>query len=97
MRVSLSVEAQADADAAADLYIGEGAFRAAVDFVDTLERAFALLRRFPAAGAETLRGTRALVLHKFPYSLIYRLDGEEIRIIAVAHHSRRPKYWRKRR
>ena len=29
----------------------------------------------------------------FPYSLVYTVSGDEIRILAVAHHSRRPGYW----
>ncbi|HEX4953384.1 MAG TPA: hypothetical protein VF017_08330 [Thermoanaerobaculia bacterium] len=39
---------------------------------------------------------RRLVLNRFPYSLFYTADSEEIRIFAVAHHSRRPGYWRHR-
>jgi hypothetical protein len=32
----------------------------------------------------------------FPYRLIYRVEGEEIRIYAVAHVRRKPGYWRRR-
>jgi len=38
-----------------------------------------------------------MALTRFPYSLIYTESGDEIRILAVAHHSRRPGYWRGRR
>ena len=34
---------------------------------------------------------------KFPFSLIYSVEGSLIWIIAVAHQSRRPGYWRKRK
>jgi hypothetical protein len=37
MRVSLSNEAQGDADVAVDWYIGESAFIAASDFADVLD------------------------------------------------------------
>ncbi|MEK7436741.1 MAG: type II toxin-antitoxin system RelE/ParE family toxin [Pseudomonadota bacterium] len=97
MRVSLSNEAQGDADAAVNWYIGEGAFIAADDFVDELDQALALLDRFPELGQAGEGGTRRLPLHSFPYSLIYRLQADAIRIIAVAHHSRRPGYWAGRR
>jgi plasmid stabilization system protein ParE len=91
--VSLSAEAQADADTAVAWYIGEGAFTAAEDFADTLDQALDLLRRFPELGESGAHNTRTLSLHKFPYSLIYRLQGGVIRVIAIAHHSRRPGYW----
>lgn len=35
-------------------------------------------------------------LNRFPYGLIYVVDTDEIVILAVAHHSRRPDYWRDR-
>ena len=97
MRVSLSDEAQGDADAAVDWYIGEGALIAADDFADELEQALGLLNRFPELGQASAGNTRTLSLHSFPYSLIYRLQADVIRVIAVAHHSRRPRYWAGRR
>jgi len=33
----------------------------------------------------------------FPYSLVYIVSKDEIRILAVAHQSRRPDYWAGRR
>jgi len=97
VRVSLSDEAQADVDAAVDWYIGEGALIAAEDFADELDQAFALLSRFPELGKIIARNARTLPLHSFPYSLIYRPQVDAIRVIAVAHHSRRPGYWVRRR
>ena len=97
MRVSLSDEAQADANAAIDWYIGEGAHIAAEDFANTLDHVFGLLCDFPAIGEQARHDTRVLALHRFPYSLIYRIQRDEIRIVAVAHHSRRPEYWAGRR
>lgn len=91
--VSLSGEAQADANAAVDWYIGKGALIAADDFADAIEQALGLLGQFPALGETGAHNTRTLPLHSFPYSLIYRLQDDVIRIIAIAHHSRRPGYW----
>lgn len=95
--VSLSSEAQADANAAVDWYVGKGAFIAADDFADELGRALGLLSQFTESGKTGAHNTRTLPLHSFPYSLIYRLQGDAIRVIAVAHHSRRPGYWVGRR
>ena len=91
--VSLSREAQADADAAVDWYIGEGAIIAADDFADEIDRALGLLDQFPELGETGAHHTRSLPLQSFPYSLIYRLQDDAIRIIAIAHHSRSPGYW----
>lgn len=94
---SLSCEAETDIGAAVDWYISEGAFTAANDFLDEVERAKNLLSMFSKVGETGTYNTRMLPLHKFPYSLIYRLQGDVARIIAVAHHSRRPGYWVGRR
>ena len=56
------------------------------------ERSMQLLVRHPLVGVLWPHGKRCL----FPYSVIYAVAGEEIRVLAVAHHSRRPGYWRKR-
>ena len=97
MQASLSDEAQADIEAAIDWYLGKGAFVATADLANELDRAIGLLTRFPALGRPIAHNARALSLHSFPYSLIYLLQTDAIRIIAVAHHSRRPGYWVGRR
>jgi len=55
-----------------------------------------LLLRFPNAGTPVRGRFRRMILKTFPYQLVYRVDGEEIRIFAVAHLKRRPGYWRRR-
>ena len=37
--------------------------------------------------------TRRYVFRVYPYSLIYRIVGEEITVVAVAHAKRKPGYW----
>ena len=39
---------------------------------------------------------RRLLVKRFPYQLIYRVEGDEIVIYAVAHQARRPGYCWKR-
>nr|CBX31560.1 hypothetical protein N47_E50720 [uncultured Desulfobacterium sp.] len=36
---------------------------------------------------------RRHLLPKFPYSIIYAIEPDHIRIIAVAHSKRKPGYW----
>lgn len=97
MKVSLSNEAQADFEEATDWYLGELAFAAAEDFASAIEQALTLMRQFPEMGVPGAAKTRALALTKFPYSLIYRVNANDVRVIAIAHHSRRPGYWAVRR
>lgn len=97
MRVSVSDEAQADLDAALDWYIDQSAFDAADGLADEFEHALALLQSFSEMGTIGKYQTRAFTLSKFPYSLIYQASPDTVRIIAVAHHSRRPGYWAGRR
>mgnify|MGYP001054373377 CR=1 FL=1 len=97
MLISLSAEARTDADEATDWYLGEGAFTAADHFADELDHAFGLLRQFPNMGAPGPHQTRILPLPGFPYSLVYRIQSETVRIIAIAHQSRRPVFWVGRR
>lgn len=42
------------------------------------------------------RECRKVKAEKFPYLVIYRVKGELLQIIAVAHTSRRPGYWKNR-
>ncbi|MGD0950223.1 MAG: type II toxin-antitoxin system RelE/ParE family toxin [Candidatus Binatia bacterium] len=57
-----------------------------------VERALAAPERWPIH----LHGTRRVVFPRFPFSLIYRLREQRIQVIAVAHQSRRPGYWKDR-
>ena len=62
-------------------------------FVAEFERSVNAILANPTLGA-VFRGTRRRVLlRRFPYSVIYQLTLEELRVIAVAHNRRRPGYW----
>ena len=39
---------------------------------------------------------RRKLLSRFPFGIIYRVHEDDILIVAVAHTSRKPKYWMKR-
>ena len=39
---------------------------------------------------------RKLIGRRFPFSIAYRIRHENIRVLAIVHHKRRPFYWRKR-
>ena len=40
--------------------------------------------------------TRRFLVTGFRYSFVYRVNANEIQVIALAHYSRQPGYWRER-
>jgi len=58
--------------------------------------AFVILAN-PKIGAVFRSSRRRYLLRRFPYSVIYQLSENDIRIIAVAHQRRRPNYWVRRK
>ena len=64
------------------------------DFLVELNRTLAFLLQFPGAGRAIRHGSRRLSLRRFPYHLIYRVEPTCVYILAIAHHRRRPGYWR---
>ena len=67
-----------------------------LDFIMTVVQTYERLLEFPASGSPFGRQLRRLLVPKFPYGLLYRVEPERIYIIAVMHLHRRPGYWRSR-
>jgi toxin ParE1/3/4 len=65
-------------------------------FVDAVEHEFALLLEFENIGKPVGSGIRRRTLSDWPYGIFYRIRGDDLIIIAIAHHRRRPGYWRPR-
>jgi toxin ParE1/3/4 len=66
-------------------------------FLSEVQQAVELLAATPLAGTVVDRDVRWWLVRRFPYSVFYRIVGDRIRILAVAHQKRRPLYWRGRR
>jgi toxin ParE1/3/4 len=65
-------------------------------FRDEVQHAVDAVALNPLTWPRHGRHARRYVFPRFPFSLVYRLRGDEIEIIAVAHGRRRPGYWRSR-
>jgi toxin ParE1/3/4 len=65
-------------------------------FLDDVERAIEDIRANPRIGAAIGRAFRRAVLRRFPFTIVYAERDDQILIIAIAHHRRRPGYWRGR-
>ena len=94
-RVEFTAEALREIDDAFEWYL-EQSVQAAEAFVREAENAFTLISSSPAIWPRFEAGTRKYVLRTFPYNVIYREIAGGIKVVAVAHHKRRPRYWRRR-
>jgi toxin ParE1/3/4 len=71
--------------------------KAAADFIEELNRAAETIRATPDRWPIGKNNTRRFLLWRFPFAVIYSEVDAAITIWAVAHASRRPKYWAHRR
>jgi toxin ParE1/3/4 len=69
---------------------------AARGFVDELATAEKLIQSDPEAWSLYRDGTHRFLLRRYPYVIVYRVSERRIGIIAVAHTSRKPGYWKSR-
>ena len=78
------------------IYYSEAQGGLGVRFTAAVEEAAARALAFPLSGSPFRSNTRRVLVKDFPFSLIYRPEPEGVVIFAVAHHARRPYYWRSR-
>ena len=95
VRISFHPAAAAEVEAAVQWYaerspVAARAFAAEVNVC--VERVGEAPERWPWYA----HGTRRYLFPHFPFSLVYRVRDEEIEIVALAHHRKRPGYWRSR-
>ena len=65
-------------------------------FLDAFESAIGEIQNSPRQWRVVERDVRLYLLPKFPFSIYYRVCPDQIRILAIKHHSRHPDYWRTR-
>jgi len=66
-------------------------------FVAEFERTANLVLDNPLLGSVFRGARRRYIFRRFPFSIIYQVTAEELRILALAHHRRRPGYWTQRK
>lgn len=74
-------------------YLQEAGPHIAAGFLDDFEHTLALLKNHPEIGEPGGSNTRRLIFQRYPYTVVYRLKGDTLEIVATAHHSRHPEYW----
>lgn len=66
-------------------------------FLDMMQSAVERIGTNPTHWPKDSQGRRRMVVHKFPYIIIYRVQHDCVYIILTfAHTSRRPGYWKSR-
>lgn len=64
-----------------------------VDFLAKIESAVADVRQNPERWPDIGSGVRRRLAHRFPYAVLYKIDPDEIVVLAVMHLHRHPGYW----
>lgn len=87
--------ARQDFDESFDWYAKQSP-RAAVRFTDAVDAALERIVASPTVYASPDGIHRECPLKKFPFRVVYRLTGDRILVVAIAHAKRRPGYWQNR-
>ena len=70
------------------------------EFRDLVSTVFDVIEQHPDAGSPVTGSSsfavRRHLIPRFPYQVIYYVRRDAIAVVAIAHTSRRPNYWRKR-
>ena len=66
------------------------------EFLLCVEAGLDHIRRSPGAGTEIHPGVRRVVIKRFPYGIYYRVDPDQIAVLAVYHGRRDPRGWQTR-
>ena len=66
------------------------------DFLLCIEEALDRIRLLPEAYREVVPGVRRVITRRFPYGVYYRIDLDQIAVLAVYHSKRDPRGWANR-
>lgn len=92
MRIIFSPEARLEFEEAERYYSRQAAYLGG-EFRAEIRNALPRLRLWPLAFPVERGDIRRLLLSRFPYKLLYSVEGNHIYVIAVAHQHREPNYW----
>ena len=65
-------------------------------FADELDLAIERIAKSPGRWPKHRYGTRCVLMHRFPYFVVYREQTSIIQVVAVSHARRKPGYWKNR-
>ena len=94
-RLSIHEAAERELNDAANFYNYEEP-NLGIIFLDEVEKAIEQISLHPQSSPLINVAVRCKLLRRFPYSILYSIKPNEIRILAIASQKRRPFYWRGR-
>ena len=77
-------------------YYSKARTGAGLRFQAAVETAVARAAHHPLGGAPSFKETRSVLVKGFPFSIVYRPSAQEVLVVAVAPHRKRPQYWSSR-
>lgn len=80
----------------AALYYQSKASGLGVVFLSEIQRAVKSIAESPNTWPILKGDLRRRLVRRFPYGILYKVEPEEIVVIAVAHLQRKPDYWKER-
>lgn len=87
--------AQREFDDAADWYeqqrVGLGA-----EFIEEVNRVLEQIAANPQLYGQVHNDTREALVRRFPYALYYRIEPNQVLVLAIVHTSRDPAVWQSR-
>ena len=92
MKVTITALAENDVLDAAYFYSEKG-LELPFALFDDLNHAYQLISENSEIGSLTERGNRKVLLRRFPYAVIYRVETSECLVLAVSHYRRHPQHW----
>jgi len=87
--------ARREFDEAADWYNRQRAGLGA-EFIEEVNRVFESIRDRPELFAVAHEDLREALVRRFPYAVYYRIEADQIVVVAVVHTSRDPHIWQSR-
>lgn len=94
--VGFHPEALAELGEAVDFYETEAA-GLGTDLLSEVETAVESVAAMPEAAARELVGVRRKVLRRFPFTIVYQVQPQQLEVLAVMHQRRKPGYWKARK
>ena len=96
MRVIYHPEAEAELIEAAQFY-GQRVAGLGAEFLAAVDESVRGIEEAPDRWRTVEQDVRRYLMRRFPFAILYRVEPDHLRILAVKHHSRQPDYWRARR
>lgn len=69
----------------------------AYNFIFDFDNCIDVICNRPKSFPVFFKNYRKLNFTIYPYKIIYRVEKNQVIVVAVAHHKRHPRYWRRRK